>query len=149
MPDLARMALLVSFGVLASCRSPSASGVDCSLYERLVKEGPGQVKLSPEELEPARFWQGYETCHAKPGATACDKAWLLLTSMPSMASPSPEELEKQRRDHHAACETLPPAERLCLTAYVFAHQAECDRLGAKVHLDEARERLGRGQTASP
>jgi hypothetical protein len=113
---------------------PQAQGappLDCSIFEKIRK---GDFSTTPPQ-DPGTFWLAFEQCHAA-GKPHCERAWLLLVAMPSMASPTEEELERQRNDYVRGCQTLPEPVQRCLTAHAIAHPAECEGLHAREKLDQ-------------
>lgn len=126
-------------------QAPTARGVanarpDCSVFEAMRR---GKIPAKAP-TDPAQFWMDFETCYAK-GDSYCERAWILLTAMPSMASPSPQELAKQRAEYLGACSRLPAPVQRCLTAYSLAHPKECEPLHAHEQLNAA---MGSGHAPS-
>ncbi|MGM0575273.1 MAG: hypothetical protein ACQEXJ_06045 [Myxococcota bacterium] len=122
--------------IAVACRDePEAPEVDCSIYEGL-RRGEYVAELP---REPERFWRGFEACYAE-GGSYCERAWVFFSAQPSMATPSPEEMEDQRAEYLEACGSLPEEVQRCLTSWALSRHDECARVGARRRLNEA---LGR------
>jgi hypothetical protein len=134
------------FAVLAACALSAAACAcgksappraehrpDCAVFEAMRR---GE-HVTPSTTDPAVFWSDVEACYAPPGASVCERAWTMLLAVPSMANPTPAELERQRREYLDACATLPGDVQLCLSAYGMRHEAECGPKHARERLDDA------------
>jgi len=90
--------------------------------------------------DPGLLWSMIEACGAPPHATMCERAWVGLLAVPSMANPTEAQLAEQKKSYLRACETLPVDVQRCLTAYGISHDAECAPKDAPEQVRQAQRR---------
>jgi len=91
----------------------------CDVYEG-IRQG-----RYPTDVSAEAFWRGMEVCYA-PNGDLCERGWVSLSAMPSMAdNPTDEELAAQRGRFLRRCRALPIEVQRCFTSYIFGHESEC------------------------
>ena len=117
--------------------APPPAAADCAALKTLR---PGTLP-SWAHKDPERYWALFEACMLSQG-TACERAWASASKVPERQAKPAAEQEQERTNFMRVCETLAPEVQRCMTAYAFAHQAECPQQKIHEQFNQAAAKLG-------